>query len=167
MTTRCGTPRNHRFPRSGEQRVPRQVRVAFDRGEMERYFRLIRKESGVPELYQQLAAVASLDMVRQLNDPRKSAREIAAMRPAFLKEPARCRLNDYLRQRLAYYLDRLAKDPSDVKFSSMLVLDVRGRMLAAAYDNQLIDFSVAGTMPTAPIFTVVLRPAEPHPGRYA
>mgnify|MGYP005847871789 CR=1 FL=1 len=110
--------------------------------EIERYFRLIRKEAESRELYQLFSAVAGLDIVTQMNDPRKSGREIAALRPEFLKHPARSQLNDYLRQRLAYYLERVARDPSEAKFSSILLLDTRGRMLAAAYDDLSIDFSV-------------------------
>ena len=103
-------------------------------GEIARYFRMIKLEVDQTDFQQLFFRVADSPLVRRLNE----ANEVDAVkeiRETFISDANRVELNDYAQRRLQSYLDRLQKDPRELKVASILVLDAKGRMLAVAYDT--------------------------------
>lgn len=138
--------------RDSEQAISRRARESNQfaakfaarsiEAEIARYFRLIRQDAEEPELLAKLRPVAALELVKQLNTPALSPQQVAALREQFIRDPVREELNALLDARIQSYLGRLALDSRELKVASILVLDPHGRMLAAAYDQEVNTQSV-------------------------
>jgi hypothetical protein len=117
-------------------------------GEIERYFLVIRDEADSLEFYDKFEVVAESKIVQQLNaqltSPDMPLEALRQLRTTFLTDTQRCDLNAYLESRLAYHIGRLRRDPTVPKFASVFALDAQGRMLAAAYDDEVKETSSVG-----------------------
>ena len=109
--------------------------------EIANYFEVAEDEasrSKFEALVQPLLANAAL---AELNDPQARDAQIEAARPAFIADPARIALDDYLRSRLARYqeADDMLTNP---RFASMFVCDRYGTQIAAAHDDDVTSRSI-------------------------
>ncbi len=113
-------------------------------GEIARYFRMIRLEVDDADFQRMFFRVAESPLVMQMNDAKDSPDAIERIQKTFISDATRVELNDHLQRRLQSYLDRLRDDKRELKLASILVLDAKGRMLAAAYDADIGTTSVGG-----------------------
>ncbi len=105
-------------------------------GEIRRYFRVASTEASSDGLHQLLAPLIESDILKTLNDSSHTAASIQRLRPEFLADPQRQRLEDYLQQRVDDYHQRLREDPRELKLASLFIVDQNGRHLAGAYDSR-------------------------------
>jgi hypothetical protein len=118
-----------------KNRMTAQFAASSIEGEIYRYFSLVEREASRPEFRQRFETASTLPLIAQLNSPNQTPTEIARLRPAFVADPARAPFDDYLKERLNFYLDQLESDAYQPKLASFLCVDRHGRMLANAYDH--------------------------------
>ena len=114
--------------------------------EIGKYFLIVRSEALEPELHQILEpllasesgeeATEILRLMRTMQDPAGQEEEKNQAKAAFLDDPQRQMLNDYLQRRLDIYLADVKEDKRAPKFASVFVVDRLGNQLAVAFDDR-------------------------------
>ncbi len=111
------------------------------RGEVERFFSAVNKESQQTDLRDKVGQLLSADdvprMLEELNVPhsRKNEVEVSAVRTLFLQTSQRIALENYLKKRIQLRRTQLDEDPQAIRIASMFVLDRHGTILAVAYEQ--------------------------------
>jgi serine/threonine protein kinase len=111
-------------------------------GEIATYFDIADKESQADDLAQQLHPLLENTALRRLSEPRMSDAEFEELQRSFRDDERRLALHQYVESRLRHYLDTVIPNRPLTKFASIFVLDARGTMLAAAYDDEVVGDNV-------------------------
>ena len=124
--------------------VVAEFAVSSIEGEIRRYFDAAEQESEQPKLHHQFATVRESEIVRELNRPTMTSRDVERLRESFFVDPAREQLHAYLQARIDSFLARLREQPTELKIASLFVVDDKGRMLAGVYDDPTTVNRAAG-----------------------